>query len=101
MEAQVDTLCLLEQPKDNNKLKNKKQLELTENRTVRKSDNQGDKEETFNQTSGRGREGQPGGEDSEPGGSWQTWQGCVWIADQVVPHQLADKLREQLGNETD
>ena len=48
MEAWVDTLCLLTQPKkDNNKFKNKKQPALTENRTVWKSDNQGVKEEIF------------------------------------------------------
>ena len=48
MEVQVDTLCLLTQPKEGQQqFKNKKQPELTENRTVWKSDNQGDKEETF------------------------------------------------------
>ena len=31
MEAQVDTLHLLAQPKEGQQLKNKKQLELTEN----------------------------------------------------------------------
>ena len=45
-------------------LKNKtKQPELTENQTAQKSDNQGDKEETFVQTGRRGRRGgdrQPG-----------------------------------------
>ena len=40
--------------------KNKKQPELTENQTVWKSNNQGDKEETFTQTGRRGRDGQPG-----------------------------------------
>ena len=40
-----------------NKFKNKKLPELTENRTVWKSDNQGDKEETFIQTGRRGGEG--------------------------------------------
>ena len=44
------TLCLLAQPKEGQQqFKNKKQPELTENRTVWKSDNQGDKE-TFIQT---------------------------------------------------
>ena len=56
----VDTLCLLVQPKDNDKFKNKKQPELTENRTVWKSDNQGDKEETFIQTGRRGGDRQLG-----------------------------------------
>ena len=50
MEAYVDTLRLLAQPKEGQQFKNKKQPELTENRTVRKSDNQGDKEETLTQT---------------------------------------------------
>ena len=56
MEVQVDTLCLLPQPKEGQQqFKNKKQPELTENRTVWKSDNRGEKEETFIQT-GRGAE---------------------------------------------
>ena len=68
MEAQVDTLCLIAQPKEGQQqFKNKKQPELTENQTVWKSDNQGDKEETFIQTSRRGGDGQPGGEDSQQG----------------------------------
>ena len=41
------------QKKDDNKFKNKNQPELTENRTVWKSDNQGIKEETFIQTGTR------------------------------------------------
>ena len=48
MAAEVDTLHLLTQP------------ELTENRTARKSDNQGDKKETFIQTSRRGGNRQSG-----------------------------------------
>ena len=36
---------------------------------------QGDKEETFIQTSGRGGDGQPGGEDSRQGGGWWTLRG--------------------------
>ena len=75
MEAQVDTLCLLAQPKGQQQFKNKKQPELTENRTVWKSDNQGDKEETFIQTGRRGGDGQLGREDSWQGGGWQTQQG--------------------------
>ena len=55
-----------------NKFKNKKLPELTENRTVWKSDNQGDKEETFIQTGRRGRDGQVGGEDSWQGGGWRS-----------------------------
>ena len=53
MEALVDILCLLAQPKEGQQqFKNKKQPELTENRTVWKSDNQGDKEETLTQRVG-------------------------------------------------
>ena len=54
-------LCFLAQPKEGpQQVKNKKQLELPENRTVWKSDNQGVKEETFIQTGGRGEDGLPG-----------------------------------------
>ena len=60
MEVQVDTLCLLAQPKGQQQFKKKKQPELTENRSTQKSDNQGDKEETFIQTGRRGGDGQPG-----------------------------------------
>ena len=48
------------QKKDNNNLKTKNQPELTENRTTRKSNNQGDKEETFIQTGRGGGDRQPG-----------------------------------------
>ena len=76
MEAYIETLCLLAQPKEEQQqFKNKNQPELTENRTVWKSDNQGHKEETFIQTSRRGGHGQPGGEDSRPGGGWRTQRG--------------------------
>ena len=75
MEAQVDTLCLLTQPKEGQQFKNKKQPELTENRTEWKSDNQGDREKTLIQTGRRGRDGQPGGEDSWQGSGWWTQQG--------------------------
>ena len=71
MEAEVDTLHLLTQPKGR-QFKNKKQPELTENRNARKSDNQGDKEETFIQTGRRGGDGQPGGEDSKKCSDWWT-----------------------------
>ena len=50
-------------------LKTKKSPDLTENQTVWKSDNQGDKEETFIQTGRRGGDGQPGGKDMQQGGS--------------------------------
>ena len=87
------------QKKDNNKFKNKKQPELTENRTVWKSDNQGVKEETFIQTGRRGGDRQQGREDS--------WQGCGWVparwrlAQWVVPHSVQINQEEQLGSETD
>ena len=69
---------LLAQPKEGQEqFKNKKQPELAENRTVWKSDNQGDKEETFIQTSRRG------GEDSRQGGGWPERQQLV---DQVTDH---------------
>ena len=45
---------------------------MTENQTVWKSDNQGVKEDTFIQTGKRGRDQQPGGEDSQQGGCWET-----------------------------
>ena len=73
MEVQVDTLLLLAQPKERQQqFKNKKQPELTENQTTWKSDNQGDKEETFIDIGRRGRDGQLG------------WRGLVarqWQAD--------------------
>ena len=59
MEAQVDTLCLIPQPKGQQEFKNKKQPKLTENGTVWKSNNQEDKEETVIQTGRRGRDWQP------------------------------------------
>ena len=49
--------------------------ELAENQTVWKSNNQGDKEDTFIQTCRRGRDGQPGGEDLWQDGGWWTQQG--------------------------
>ena len=70
-----------------NKFKNKKQPELTENQTVWKSDNQGVKEETFIQTSRRGGDGQPSGEDSQQGGGW--WN--RWLVEPAVPHLHTDK----------
>ena len=49
------TVPLAQSKEGQQQFKNKKQPELTENWTVWKSDNQGDKEETFIQTSRRGR----------------------------------------------
>ena len=78
MEVYVDMLCLLAQPKEGQQqFKNKRQPELTENRTVWKSDKQGDKEETFNQTGRRGRDGKgsQGRENSQQGRGWLTQRG--------------------------
>ena len=97
MEVQAHTLCLFTQPKKGQQFKNKKHPELTENRTVWKSDNQGDKEETLTQTGRRGGDGQPGREDSRQGGGWWTQrsleqggQSCSWPAKQ----QLVDQVTE-------
>ena len=88
------------QREDNNKFKNKKQPELTENQTVWKSDNQGVKEETFILTCRRGGEGQLGGEDSRQRGSWWTRQGGGLQAG--WSHILVQINREeQLGSKTD
>ena len=86
-------MCLLAQPKEGQpQFKNKKQPELTENRTSRKSDNQGVKEETLTQPGRRGRDGQLGGEDSWQGGSWQTGQSHM---------RTQINQEEQLGSKTD
>ena len=78
METWVGRLCLLTQPKEEQRqIWKQKQPELTENQTVWKSDNQGDKEETLTQTSRRGGARQLGREDSQQGGGWRTgWGGC-------------------------
>ena len=69
----MEALCLLAQQKEGQQqFKNKKHPELTENLTVWKSDNQGDKEETFIQTGRRGGAGQPGREDSWQDRGWRT-----------------------------
>ena len=76
MEAWVDTLCLLAQPKEGQQqFKNRYQPELIESRTVWMSDNQGDKEGTFIQIGRRGGDAQPGGEDSWQGDGWRTRAG--------------------------
>ena len=54
------------------KIKKKKKTELTENQTVWKSDNQGDKEETFIQTGRRGGDWQLSRKDAWQGGGWRT-----------------------------
>ena len=80
------------QNKDNNKFKNKKQPELTENRIVWKSDNEGVKEETFIQTGRRGGDGQPGGEDLWQGGGWRTGHSHI---------RVQINWEEHLGSKTD
>ena len=79
---------LLAQPKEGQQqFKNKKQPELTENRTAWKSDNQGEKEETLTQTGRRHRDRHPGGEDSRGRGGTETgdqdWQ-SVGLTGQAV-----------------
>ena len=69
----MDTLRLLAQPKEGEQFKNKKQPELTENRTVWNPDNQGVKEGTFIQTGRRGGDGKA----AVAGGPWQARQWLV------------------------
>ena len=97
--------------------KNKKQPELTDNRTVWKSDNQGDEEDTFIQTGRRGKDWQRGrrGPRSKAaaGGPSEvvdcgTGQARLqladptrwWLADPMAPHSRIDK-QEQQGSEAD
>ena len=68
--------------KDNNKFKNKKQPELTENQTVWKSDNQGVKEEIFIQTGRRDGDGQPG---------QRGLMARQWLVERADPHLCEDK----------
>ena len=92
--------------KDNNKFKNKQQPELTENRTVWKSNNQGDKQETSIPTGRRGGDGQPSGEDRGKGGaggqgrqegSWWTQPGGgLWTGQSHIHMQINQE--EQLGS---
>ena len=106
MEAYVDTLRLLAKPKEGQQqFKNKKQPELTENPTAHRSNNQGDKEETFIQTCRRGGDGQPGRRglparwlDAETGQIVeQTGQAVQQLADPVASHSHIDKLGGTAG----
>ena len=73
-------------------LKTEKDPELPENRTVRKSDNQGFKEETFIQLGRRSGEGKLGQRGCVQGSGWQTkWSHICMHVNQ----------EEQLGSETD
>ena len=103
MEAEVDTLHLLTQPKEGQQqFKNKKQPELTENRTSWKLDKQGDKEETFIQTSSRGGDGQPGQRGLVAGQRlvdpvrWQIVE-LKQLVDPAAPHSCIDKLEGMVG----
>ena len=78
-------------------MKKKIKPELTENQTVCKSDNQGDKEETFIQTRGRGgdRQLRRGREDWEWGSEMAdcgTGEARLQLADPTAPHSHVDKL---------
>ena len=74
-----------------------KQPELTENRTARKSDNQGDKEETI-QTGRRGGDGQL---DPETGGLWdERGQAVQPLADPAAPHPRIDELGGTAGEQS-
>ena len=108
---EVDTLRLLAQPKEGQQqFKNKKQPELAENQTTRKSNNQGDKEKTFIETGRRGGDGQPGR--TGFAATWldpETWgiveqmgQAVRQLADPVAPHSCIDTLEGTAGgSETD
>ena len=80
---------------------------MTENRTVWKSDNQGDKEETFIQTGRRGRHGQLDREDSRQGsgGGGRLWNERGWKCCSYQtprPHIRAQINREERrGSEAD
>ena len=108
---EVDTLRLLAQPKEGQQqFKNKKQPELAENQTTRKSNNQGDKEKTFIETGRRGGDGQPGRRELWQYGGWQTdserWQiveqmgqAVQQLADPAAPHWCIDKLGGTAGEQ--
>ena len=94
------------QKKDNNKFKNKKQLELLENQTVWKSDNQGVKEETSIQTDKGAEMGiqadRTGSKAAARGpGRGASWhledQATCWLVDKVVAHFHEDKLGGTTG----
>ena len=98
-EAQVDTLRLLAQPKEGQQqFKNKKQPELTENRIVRKSHNQGDKEEAPRPVGGaertRSRVGAGGPSKVADCGTGQV---RLQLADPAAPHSRTDKPGGTLG----
>ena len=76
MQAEVDTLRLLAQPKEGQQqFKNKKQPELTENRTAWKSDTKEIKKKHSSRPVGGVEMGSRGREDSRQGSGWQTQRG--------------------------
>ena len=76
MEVYVDTLRLLAQPKGQQQFKNKKQAELTENRTVVGSLTTKEIKEKNSSRPVRGAEtGSQGGEDSWQGSGWRIQRG--------------------------
>ena len=81
-------------------LKTKNNQNCSENRTVWKSDNQGDKEETFTQTGRRDRDGQLGGEDTGQGGGWWIWRGGRLQTGRSHIQVLKNR-EQQPGSETD
>ena len=100
-------LRLLAQPKEGQQqFKNKKQPELTDNRTAWKSDNQGDKEETFIQTSRRGGDSQPGQRglvtmqpDPETWRIVERGQAVRLLVDPAAPHSHIDEPGRTVGEQ--
>ena len=86
------------QKKDNNKFENKKQLELTENQTVWKSDNQGIKEETSSRLVGGAETGSQA--ERTRGKAVAGEPARQQIADWAVPHSRAHNREEQMGSKT-
>ena len=89
-------------------IKNKKQPELTENRTVWKSDNQGDKEETSRWVGGAetGSRVERTHHKAGAGGPSEvvdcgTGQARLQLADPAAPHSHTDNWEEQWGSEAD
>ena len=99
MEASVDTLCSLHnQKKANNKFKNKKPPELTENWTMWKSDNQGSKEKHSSRPVGGAEASSQVWKDSRQGGGWKTGMSSSWLSGQLhICIQI--KREEQLGSQ--
>ena len=82
------------QKKDNNKLKNKKQPKLTENKLYGSLTTKELKKK--HSIGRRGGDGQPCGEDL-PAQWWLADLARQWISDWAVPHSRADKLGGKTG----